>query len=114
MTVPTYIDGAALPDIILDWEDTTGDLIDFTNYTIELDVIANGTVLLNKTTGITGAATSPNITITWPATGELDQLDLGRYTAILTATRDSDAKQRKLRFPLTIETATSTRWMPAR
>ena len=63
--------------------------IDFSNvgYTFEVKLInrADGTtVALTKTAGITGAATSPNITIAWSA-GELN-IAAAAYKLHLTAT----------------------------
>lgn len=80
---------AERPATTLEITDGPGALIDFsTGYTFSLKIGEVGaTALLSKTTDITGAATSPNITITWAA-GELD-LAPGTYPWQLTATTGS-------------------------
>lgn len=68
--------GAALPDRGLVWLDDEGGLIDFSAYTFQLKIGAtdDGAALITKTTGITGADTSPNVVISFTA-GELAGLD---------------------------------------
>jgi hypothetical protein len=86
--------GAELPDRGLVWLDTDGNLINFTTYTFQLKIglTADGAAVLTKTTGITGAATSPNVTISFAA-GELDSLSAEtEYVCQLMAT--SGTKQR--------------------
>jgi len=106
ITAPPYIQGADLPDLTLNWRDSQSNLIAFGTvaHTFELKVGQVGSAAsLTKTTGITGADTSPNITIAWATTGELNTLVPGTYHADLTATRTSDGKQRKFRFVLPVE-----------
>lgn len=64
-----------LPDIAIDWYDDTGTLIDLSGYTFSLKIgtTASGAAVLTKTTGFTGASTSPNLTVTFAA-AELDDL----------------------------------------
>ncbi len=78
------------------WLDDAGELIDFSSgYTFSLKIgPRNGTALLTKTTGITGAAGSgveptgtPNVVVTW-STGEL-AIAQGVYRLELTATTSS-------------------------
>lgn len=80
---------AERPATTLEIKDGTGDLIDFsTGYTFSFKIgEVSASALLIKTSGITGAATSPNITIAWAA-GELD-LAPGTYLWQLTATTSS-------------------------
>lgn len=103
----TYIQGSDLPDAAIRWEDSTGTLIDYsTGYTFELKIGSPGTTaLLTKSTGITGAATDPNITVAWATTGELNTLAVGTHSAQLKATRTADSKHRFLPFEIRIDPA---------
>lgn len=83
----TYRANQELPSWAADWKDRDGNLIDFASgYTWEVKLVnkATGTTGLTKTTGITGAATSPNVIVAWAA-GELD-LTPGLYRMHLKAT----------------------------
>lgn len=85
-----YRADAELPAFAVAWYDGTGALIDFSSgYTFELKLVAksDGTVALTKTTGIVGAATSPNVNVPWAA-GDLNVAP-GLYTAHLKATNGS-------------------------
>lgn len=106
-TATTYIQGADLPDLAITWKDSNGAIIDFsTGSTFVLKVGQPGvTASLTKSTGIAGASTSPNITIAWAVSGELNTLPAATYVADLIATRTSDSKQRVLRFLLPITAA---------
>lgn len=92
----TYTQGADLPDLPITWQDSAGAVIDFsTGYTFEVRVGSRGSAAaFSKTTGITGAATAPNLTIQWATSGELNTLAAGRYSVQVTATRTSDNRQR--------------------
>lgn len=69
----------------MSWYDRDNALIDFaTGYTFEVKLLLGTVVALTKTTGITGAATAPNVTVAWAA-GELNPTP-GRYRLHLTAT----------------------------
>lgn len=100
-----YIQGAELPDRTFDWKDYEGSLIDFSaNWSFSLKVANQSkTTQFTKTTGITGSATSPNITIAWATSGELNSLTPGRYIGYLSATRVSDSKNRTLQFPIVVK-----------
>lgn len=100
-----YIEGSDLPDLAFAWFDGNKVLIDFsTGYTFELKIGLRGrTALITKTTGITGAATSPNVTISWSTSGELNALAAGNYTGQLTAQRTADNKQRVMTFEFIVE-----------
>jgi hypothetical protein len=104
-----YIQGAELPDEGIEWRDRTNALIDFSSgFTFALKVgYAGSAALLTKTAGISGASTTPNITISWAVAGELNTLAVGQYEALLTATRSSDGKDRKMYFNLIISPAIS-------
>lgn len=103
----TYDQGAELPDLTIVWNDNAGVLIPFaTGWTFELKLGQPGAAAaLTKTTGITGADTSPNVTIIWSAAAELNTITPTAYTAQLTATRTSDSKQRRMKFNLTVNPA---------
>ncbi len=59
--------GSELPDDAFEWTDAQNQIIDFsTGWTFEVEVGFPGqAAVLTKTEGITGAATSPNVTIAW-------------------------------------------------
>jgi hypothetical protein len=100
-----YIQGADLPDFAVEWADRDGAPILFGSiaHTFELKIGRRGNpATLTKSTGITGADTSPNVTVAWSTSGELNTLAVGTYDADLIATRTSDGKQRKLRFRLVV------------
>ena len=84
-----------LPDIAIDWYDDQGDLINFSSgYTWSLKIGSDptGAATVTKTSGITGAATSPNVTISFSA-AELDGLSASTlYVCQLSGT--SSSKQR--------------------
>ena len=88
----------------LRWEDGNGAVIDLsTGHTFSARICAATaptTVLVTKTAGITGAATSPNLTIDWSTT------DFSTLTAAATGTlyvvhvyarRTADSKDRVFR-----------------
>jgi|GEM_PF-3285138 len=101
------------PNLEIWWFDDAGDLIDFSSgYTWSLKIgPTNGTALITKTTGITGAAGAgtaptgtPNVVVVWAA-GELD-IAVGRYRLELTPTvggrqRDAYATMIEIRAVLT-------------
>jgi hypothetical protein len=87
MTTWTYRADAESPSYCVEWRDANGDLINFaTGYTFEVKLVNQATAVsaLTKSSGITGAATSPNITVAW-TTGELN-LTPATYQVHLTAT----------------------------
>lgn len=93
-----YTAGADLPDGGVEWKDSAGTLINFsTGYTFEVRVgTAGSAAAFVKSTGITGAATAPNITIQWATTGELNSIAAGVYDLQIIATRTSDSRARIL------------------
>lgn len=103
----TYIAGSDLPSLDIDWQDADGNTIDFSSgFTFEVKVGKIGrTAAFTKTSGVTGAATDPNISITW-ADGELDGLSKGTWTILVIATRTSDGLQRRMHATLTVEEST--------
>ena len=91
----TYYIGSELPDYPLVWTDSDEQLIDFASgwtFTLKLGHPGRDAVL-TKTTGITGAATSPNVTVVWAA-GEFDEVDPGTYVLQLFARQTSSGKDR--------------------
>jgi hypothetical protein len=89
-----------LPAIPLAWLDATGAVIDFSSgYTFSAKVCAASTtaVLLTKSSGITGAATSPNLTIDWVAadfSGLTASATGTAYDVFVYARRTADSKDR--------------------
>lgn len=92
----TVVQGSDLPDYSRPWLASDGSVIDFSSgYTFQVKVGNPGSAAaFTKTTGITGAATSPNITIAWATSGELNTLTPGAHTLQVKATRTSDSKER--------------------
>jgi hypothetical protein len=93
--------GSELPDDAFEWTDAQNSLINFsTGWTFQVVVgFPNQTAVLTKTTGITGAATAPNVTISW-ADGELDDpLTAGTWPGWISATNTA-GKNRKRSFLL--------------
>ncbi len=97
-----YRIGQELPSMAFEWQDRDGAVIDFSSgwtFTAKL-ASANtpGTIAATITTGITGAATSPNVTIDW-ATDAFDALTPDAagsvYVVHLIARRTSDSKDRE-------------------
>lgn len=86
--------GAELPDRTLTWENSAGTVINFATdpHTFKLEIAFPTPV--TKTTGITGGATTPNVTIAFAA-GETDTWPRGGYSALLWARRTSDSKDRE-------------------
>jgi hypothetical protein len=101
------VQGADLPDTRIEWKDGDGNVIDFSSgHTFVLKAGTPGTAAdMTKSTGITGAATSPNITIAWATSNELNTLAAGVYSLHLVATRVVDSKQRVLEGSLTVKPA---------
>ena len=91
-----YIAGSDAPELRLTFQNGDGTYPDFTTgYSFELKIAAFGstTALVNKTTGLTGAAgsaTAPNLIVTWATTNELNTLTPGFYVLQATAKRTSD------------------------
>lgn len=91
-----YVVGSELGDLAITWDDSDGDLIDFSSgYTFQVKVGEVGSAAtFTKTTGCTGAATAPNLVVAWATSGELNDLTAGNYTVQVAATRTSDGKVR--------------------
>lgn len=87
--------GSELPDRGFAWYDRTGAVIDFSSgwtFQLKIGLTAGGPAAITKTSGIAGAATIPNVTVSFSA-GELDALDAETsYVCQLTAT--SGGRQR--------------------
>lgn len=90
-----------LPALALSWLDRDRNVIDFsTGWTFTVKIAARtapSTVLATKTTGITGSATSPNVTIDW-STSDFAALTPDAtgttYVVHVYARRNSDSKDR--------------------
>jgi hypothetical protein len=95
-----YIAGAEDPSLSVTWTAHDGTLIDFsTGWTFVLKLYKTGvTPLITKTTGITGAATDPNVVIVW-ATNQLD-IAPGAYRLEIKATKAG--RDRYLRSQLVV------------
>jgi len=102
-TIPnmTFGDGDTLPA----WRDSAGDIVDFSSgYTFALTCYKNGVSQFTKSTGITGAATNPNLTVNWASTGEVGDLDPGTYVVHVVAT--SSGETRSATVTLVVKDAT--------
>jgi len=89
MSAWTYRQDQELPSWACDWYRKVSGvdtLIDFSSgYTFQVLLVnRDGTIALTKTSGITGAATAPNVTVAW-ASGELN-ITPGLYLLHLKAT----------------------------
>lgn len=100
-----YIKGADLPDLTRRWEDHNHNLIDFSTgwtFTALIGKIGQPAVI-EKTSGMTGAATEPNFTLAWEL-DELDDLEPNQaYTIDVTAVRASDGKERKMQLSIFVK-----------
>lgn len=94
----TYYLGSSDPEYPTTWRDSSGAVIDFSDpdwdFTLKLGHPGREAVL-TKTEGLVGAATAPNITVTWAPT-DLDDLDPGTYLLQIFPTLDG-----RTRSPLT-------------
>lgn len=106
-TTLEYVLGAELGDAEITWNASDGTVIDFSSgWTFQVKVGQVGSAAsFTKTTGITGAATAPNLTVAWATSGELNSLTAGGYDLQITATRSSDSKTRICQFRLVISGA---------
>lgn len=95
MSELTYVSDSENPETQLIWKDATGTLVDFSSgFTYTVKLVQEGVTQLTKTTGITGAATEPNIRIEWA----VDELDItpGVYQLWVYA-RDAENRDRVFR-----------------
>jgi len=108
-TVATYpTPASSLPDLTFVWTDATQTLINFGvagwSYSMKISQPPNAPTI-TKTTGISGASTSPNITVQW-SVNELATLTPGRWYFQLTATYGpSGGKQRIMTGSIVIDQA---------
>lgn len=80
------------PAMRLAWKDYAGNLYDFSSgWTFSAKVVAVGAnaALLTKTSGITGASTSPNVVVDWETADFTPLTASADYSVILTATPTS-------------------------
>lgn len=104
MTTYEYRADQELPAIPVEWLDRDGAVIDLSTgwtFTVKIALAsAPNTVLVTKSSGITGAATSPNVTVDW-STSDFTTLTPAAtgtgYVAHLYARRTSDSKDRVFR-----------------
>jgi hypothetical protein len=91
--VITYHQGAELGPAELTLT-ANGDLLDLSSvgWSFEVSLVRRNQVVLTKTTGLTGAAEAPNLTVAWAA----DELDIpsGAYTMQVQARNLSDLDYR--------------------
>lgn len=95
MSELTYIANVENPETHLIWKDPTGTLIDFSSgFTFTVKLTQEGQTKLTKTSGIYGAATVPNIRISW----DVDELEIapGVYQLWVYA-RDAATRDRVFR-----------------
>jgi hypothetical protein len=98
-----YEIGEELDDLAITWTDSGGNLRNFASgwtFEFKLGVLGSAAVL-TKTTGITGAATAPNVTIAF-APEELVVAN-NTYVGQLRARRTSDSKDLFTQFDMTIK-----------
>lgn len=95
MTTVEYVKGSELPDLAITWTDTNGDVINFaTGWTFTVRIGVEGQEAEHtKTSGISGAATAPNVTVAWSA-GELDDLAARVWSCQVTARNEATGKDR--------------------
>jgi hypothetical protein len=93
-----YVQGATLPDAVVDWYDEADQLIPFGSvpHTFQLKVAAELAVpaVLTKATGMTGQDLSPNLRVQWSTGGEITTLAPGLWVVQIKATRTADGKAR--------------------
>lgn len=93
----TYVQGSDWPTGF-EWRDGAGDLVPFaTGYTFSLQLgpaHKSSVISFTKTTGITGADTSPNVTVAWATAGELNTLEPGVYTLVIFARETATGRDR--------------------
>jgi len=103
LPVIEYVVGAELPDQSLVWKDYLGQVINYsTGWTFTLRLATATTT--TKSSGITGAATAPNITVTWTA-AEWDSVPVGQWQAQLWARRTADSKDRVMPLVVNVKAA---------
>jgi hypothetical protein len=98
----TYIQGAELPDILVTWRDSDGAIINFSSgwtFTLRLGQLGQAAILTK--TDLVGAATAPNLTISWSNT-EIENLAAQTYTMQIIARHVATGKDRKMTDSLTI------------
>lgn len=102
-TQVSIIEGADLPDLAIAWTDRDGSVINFASstFTVKVGAEAGGTATITKTSGITGAATSPNIIIAWTS-AEVGTLAAGRYVIEVIAAA-TDGRERRKQISLRVD-----------
>lgn len=99
LTADPIVLGATLPTFTVTWKDSSGALLDLSAYTFTMTLtrLDEITAAATKSTGITGGATDPNVTIAW-SSDDFTGVTAGTYVAELVGTRTADSKNRRLRF----------------
>jgi hypothetical protein len=103
-----YYKNAESPPTALTWYDDADAVIDFSagfTFTAKIGVPGQ-TAVLSVTTGITGAATAPNVTINWAA-GAFSSVTPNEYALQVTARETSTTKDRELQLPFTLKASVS-------
>lgn len=98
-----YYEGAEYPNVEITWLDSAGNIINFSSgwtFTVKIGQ-AGVAAIVTKTTGITGAQTAPNVTISWAA-AELDTLNPAIYDMDVIARETATSKDRVQTAKLTI------------
>lgn len=98
-----YYKGAELPDAEITWLDADGNVINFsTGYTFQVKIgITGSAAIITKTTGVTGSAVAPNITISWDV-DELNTIATGTYNMDIKANLTATSKDRIQSTSITI------------
>lgn len=85
---------ASLAALSLEWLAADGSVIDFASgWVFTVTIGRGGEAVVTKTSGITGAATSPNIVVTW-GPRELAALGAGEYSIQIVALNVSTGRER--------------------
>jgi hypothetical protein len=99
-----YRVGESLPSVSLVWRDTERQLIDFSSgWTLSAKVTQlDGTVAFEKTAGVVGNDTVPNVVVAWAAEGEIASLGVGWYWLDVEAVNTQGLKRESRRQLLRI------------
>jgi len=99
----SMVAGSSKPDWGINWYGSDGTLIDFTGDSFRLRIAEeiDGAHIVEKTSGITGSATSYNVVIQWVLPADQTGLVVGRtYWAALVCTSDGNRPFAPFRFRL--------------
>ena len=96
MSTTTYRLGAELPNFAIEWRDRNNNLIAFSSgwtFTFKLFALDTNAAVYTLTSGILGAATTPNVTVNFPV-GAFASMTPGTYGVYLRAHQTSSGYDR--------------------